>query len=69
MGTTFNYGYQKHEIILKILLDCGDKKMIITNFTTNNEESYHNLPNYPILPTIQNKGSGQITIRYNLIND
>lgn len=37
VGTTFNYGYQKSETILKIILDCNEKKMIITNSSTNKE--------------------------------
>ena len=43
--------------------------MIITNMTNNSQEIYNNIPNYPIYPTIQNKGSGQLTIKYNLNND
>jgi hypothetical protein len=69
VGTTLNYGYQKSEIILKVLLDCNEKRLVIINSATNKEDVYQNLPNFPLFPTIQNKGSGQITIKYNLSTD
>lgn len=69
VGTTFNYGYQKSEIILKVLLDCYEKRLVIINSVTNKEEVYQNLPNFPLFPTIQNKGNGQIFIKYNLSTD
>lgn len=69
MGTTLNYGFQKNEIILKILLDCNEKRLVIANCNQNQEEVYQNLPNLPIFPTIQNKGNGQILVRYNLMTD
>lgn len=69
MGTTLNYGYQKSEIILKVVLDCGERRLAIFNSTSNQEEVYQNLPNFPLFPTIQNKGSGQILVRYNLTTD
>lgn len=69
MGTTLNYGFWKSEIILKVLLDCYEKRLIIINSTTNKEDVYQNLPNFPLFPTIQNKGSGQILVKYNLSTD
>ena len=69
VGTTFNYGYQKSEIVLKVMLDCNDKKMTITNSSTNQEEVYQNLPNFPLFPTLQNKANGQILVRYNLASE
>jgi hypothetical protein len=68
-GSTFNYGYQKSEIVLKILLDCTEKRLVITNSTSNQEEVYQNLPNLPLYPTLQNKGNGQVLVRYSLISD
>ena len=68
-GTTFNYGYQKNEIVLKILLDCNEKRLVIVNCTSNQEDVYQNLPNFPLFPTLQNKGNAQIMVRYSLISD
>jgi hypothetical protein len=36
-GTTLNYGFQKSEIVLKILLDLNEKRLSIVNCTTNKE--------------------------------
>lgn len=51
------------------MLDCYEKRLVIINSTTNKEEVYQNLPNFPLFPTIQNKGSGQILVKYNLSTD
>lgn len=69
VGTTLNYGYQKLEIIIKVLLDCNEKRLVIHNSATNQEDIYQNLPNFPLFPTLQNKGNGQILIKYNLSTD
>ena len=37
VGTTFNYGYQSSEIVLKVLLDCSEKRLVITNSVSNQE--------------------------------
>lgn len=67
MGSTFNYGYQKEEIVLKIVLDCTNKKLIIES--VNKKEVFQNLPSFPIFPSIQNKGNSQVLIKYSLMND
>lgn len=69
MGCTFNYGYQKEDIQLKVLLDCNERKLTITNPETGVIEAFNNLPAFPIVAAITNKGNSQVLIKYCLSGD
>jgi len=38
VGSTFNYGYQRDQIIVKLTVNCEDQTMIITNSQNNQSE-------------------------------
>lgn len=63
MGTTLNYGYQKAMLAVKVTLNCDENRMIISNSSGGQDEIYQNLPNFPIYPAIQNKGSNPVQIQ------
>ena len=65
VGTTINYGYQKGIIFVKATLNCEENRLIISCSTNNQDEVFQNLPNYPVYPTIQNKGNSSVNIMYN----
>lgn len=67
MGSTLNYGYQKGIIIVKAMLNCEENKLIISSTSNNQDEVFQNLPNYPIYPTIMNKGNSSVNIVYNFL--
>lgn len=71
VGTTLNYGFNKDEILLRVYVNCAEKKMLIVNSTSTNqqEEIFQNLPVFPFYPTLINKGNSQATVRYSLVTD
>jgi hypothetical protein len=69
LGSTLNYGYQKDETVVKVILDCNERKLLISSSNSNQDEIYQNLPSFPLFPTIQNKGNNQVLVKYSLVND
>ena len=66
VGSTFNYGYQRDQIIVKLMVNCEEQTMTISTPQNNNqsEEKFSILPAFPIFPAIQNKSNATIHIRY-----
>ena len=54
--------------MLKVLLDCGERRLVIA-CEGRGQEVYNNLPAFPLFAAIQNKGNAQVVVRYNLTTD
>lgn len=49
------------------MLNCEENKLILSSSTNSQDEVFQNLPNYPIHPTIMNKGNSAVNIVYNFL--
>ena len=44
VGTTINYGYQRENLRLRVILDCDNNRLSITDMNKQQEETYQNIP-------------------------
>lgn len=65
MGSTFNYGYQRDQIVVRLMVNCEEQTLTIIAAQNNqSEEKFSIMTGFPIFPAIQNKSSATIHIRY-----
>ena len=62
MGSTINYGFQRENLKFRIMVDCDNNRMVVWNENKGGEEVYGGIPDYPVFPTIVNKGNSMVQL-------